>query len=86
MSLSSRMSGAILHLEWRETAGPAVRPPAKTGFGVRLLSRALEQFGGGTEIFFEPSGVVCQMRLALPPASRSDSAENDDGQPLTATT
>jgi two-component sensor histidine kinase len=86
VSLSSRMSGELLHLEWRETAGPAVSPPGKTGFGVRLLSRALQQFGGDTEMFFEPSGLVCKMRLALPAASRPDSAENDNGQPLTATT
>jgi two-component sensor histidine kinase len=84
--LSSRMSGELLYLEWRETAGPTVSAPRKTGFGVRLLSRALQQFGGGTEMFFEPSGLICKMRLALPPASKLDSAENDNGQPLTATT
>lgn len=86
VSLSSRMSGELLYLEWRETAGPTVSPPQKTGFGMRLLSRALQQFGGGTEMFFEPSGLICKMRLALPPAAKSDSAENDSGQPLTATT
>jgi len=86
VSLSSRMSGELLYLEWRETAGPTVSPPGKTGFGVRLLSRALQQFGGGTEMFFEPSGLVCKMRLALPAPSKSDSAENDNEQPLTATT
>jgi two-component sensor histidine kinase len=85
VSLSSRKSGELLYLEWRETAGPTVSQPGKTGFGVRLLSRALQQFGGGTEIFFEPSGLVCKMRLALPPASKSSSAENDNGQPLATT-
>ncbi len=86
VSLSSRLSGSLLHLEWRETAGPSVRPPEKTGFGVRLLSRALQNFGGGSELFFEPSGLVCKMSLVLPPASSSDSAGNDEGQPLAATT
>ena len=86
VSLSSRMSGELLYLEWRETAGPYRESAGKTGFGVRLLSRALQQFGGGTEIFFEPSGLVCKMRLALPPASKSSSAENDNGQPLATTT
>jgi two-component sensor histidine kinase len=84
--LLSRVSGELLFLEWRETAGPTVCPPRKTGFGVRLLSRALQQFGGATEMFFEPSGLVCKMRLALPPPSKSGTAENDDEQPLTATT
>jgi hypothetical protein len=37
-------------------------------------------------MFFESSGLVCKMRLALPPPSKSDSAENGNEQPLTATT
>jgi two-component system, chemotaxis family, CheB/CheR fusion protein len=36
-SLSSRMSGELLYLEWRETAGPNVSLPKKTGFGMRFL-------------------------------------------------
>jgi two-component sensor histidine kinase len=50
-SLSSRMSGELLYLEWRETAGPNVSLPKKTGFGMRFLSRALQQFGGGRRLF-----------------------------------
>jgi len=86
VSLSTMMSGELLFIEWRETDGPSVSLPKKTGFGMRLLSRAPQQFGGGTEILFEPAGLVCKMSLALPTASVMDTSENDKGQPLAATT
>ena len=35
----------FLYLEWRETEGPTISLPGKTGFGVRLLSRP-PTFGG----------------------------------------
>ncbi|MBV8921320.1 sensor histidine kinase [Bradyrhizobium sp.] len=66
VSLRSALSGSVLSLEWRERAGPRVAAPRRRGFGLQLLSRALEQFDGGTEIAFEPSGLVCTMLLTLP--------------------
>jgi two-component sensor histidine kinase len=66
VSLRSAVSGAALRLEWRERGGPRVAAPRHNGFGLRLLSRALEPFDGGTKIAFEPPGLVCTMTLALP--------------------
>jgi two-component sensor histidine kinase len=85
VSLSSRMTDALLELEWREREGPPVSVPQKHGFGLRLLSRALAQFGGGTEILFESSGVVCKMKVALPVGTTPGPVDDDNGQPLTAT-
>jgi two-component sensor histidine kinase len=46
--------------EWRETGGPAVAPPARTGFGSRLIKSVLaEDFGGTVELRYEPTGLVC---------------------------
>ena len=53
-------------VDWRESDGPAVTPPAHRGFGTRLLSRALQQFGGTFESKFEPTGLICEMKLMLP--------------------
>lgn len=83
VSLRSSMSDEVLHLTWQERDGPPVHAPPKRGFGLRLLSRALDQFGGGTEILFEPTGVVCNMRLTLPVGTRSEPLGNDGGQKLT---
>jgi PAS domain S-box-containing protein len=53
--------GGTLVIEWRETGGP---PPDRTGngtgFGTRMLKRALAaELGGDVELAFEPSGLVC---------------------------
>ena len=49
-----------LRMEWRESGGPAVTPPARRGFGSRLVERGLAgEMGGTVQLLFEPSGVVC---------------------------
>jgi len=83
VSLRSSMVDDVLHLRWQEKEGPPVSAPPKRGFGLRLLSRALDQFGGGTEILFEPTGVVCNMHLTLPMGTRSEPLGEDGGQKLT---
>jgi two-component sensor histidine kinase len=52
-------------IDWRESDGPAVLPLTHRGFGTRLLSRALNQFGGTIDSRFEPTGLICLMRLTL---------------------
>ena len=82
--LNSRVTGTLLEIDCRERQGPPVSSPKKQGFG-RLLSRALAQFGGGTDILFEPSGVICKMRITLPVGTASEPVDNDDKQPTAAT-
>ena len=84
--LRSSMSDEVLRLEWREAGGPPVTPPTTRGFGLRLLSRALEQFGGGTEMVFEPAGLVCRMHLKLPADTKPTSPGHDGDQTLSAVT
>jgi two-component sensor histidine kinase len=66
-------------VDWHESDGPAVVPATHHGFGTRLLSRALQQFGGTIESRFEPSGLVCAMSLMLPrePEALSKAATQD---------
>ena len=54
-------------IDWRESDGPSVAPSTHHGFGTRLLSRALQQFGGTIQSRFEPTGLVCAMSLIVPP-------------------
>jgi hypothetical protein len=51
----------VLNLEWRESEGPAVKAPAHRGFGMQMLSRAVDQFGGTIETIFAPTGLVCKL-------------------------
>jgi two-component sensor histidine kinase len=55
-------------VEWVERGGPPVPgPPARRGFGLRLLERGLAmQAGMGADISFEPEGLRCTLRLPSP--------------------
>jgi PAS domain S-box-containing protein len=56
-----------LNLIWRESGGPAVTPPAKRGFGSRMIERGLAaELGGRVRIDFAAAGVVCTVDAPLP--------------------
>ena len=58
-----------LTLTWTERGGPAVLPPARNGFGSRLLTRGLAaELRGHVELSFLPGGLVCVIRARLDPA------------------
>jgi len=58
--------GEILVLDWRETGGPPVVPPARSGFGMRLLQQGLmTEFGGQARLAFEPVGLTCRIEAPL---------------------
>jgi two-component sensor histidine kinase len=54
-----------LKLAWRETGGPTVSTQSHRGFGTRLLSGALDQFGGKLRTSFEEGGIICKMNVKL---------------------
>jgi PAS domain S-box-containing protein len=57
-----RATDEKLQLEWVEHGGPPVVLPTRTGFGTRLLKRALAaDLGGRVEIDFRPEGLVCNV-------------------------
>jgi two-component sensor histidine kinase len=66
VALHWSVSDRVLELEWRETGGPSVLAPTRRGFGLRLISGAMDQFHGSTETTFESSGVVCKVKAILP--------------------
>jgi two-component sensor histidine kinase len=58
----------MLRLTWRESGGPPVRPPQRTGFGSRMIKDGFgAQLAGTAQIDYDPAGVVC--RLTCPRAS-----------------
>lgn len=52
------------HLQWRESGGPLVAPPSRTGFGSVLLQRSLPfDLGGTSRIEYLPTGVEAEFVL-----------------------
>ena len=59
--------GLDLELVWREAKGPSVTPPARKGFGSRLLERGLAaELNGTVAVDYRPDGLVCTMTARLP--------------------
>ena len=55
-----------LHLTWREMGGPPVAPPARRGFGSRLLERGLaSELRGDVSLDYPADGVVCTIRVPI---------------------
>lgn len=52
--------------QWRERGGPAVAVPERTGFGSRMIERALAlQLSGKVAIDYRSTGVVCTIDAPL---------------------
>lgn len=55
-----------LELHWRESGGPAVRAPQRSGFGTRLIRTSIErQLGGTVELHWQAEGLQCDITLAI---------------------
>jgi PAS domain S-box-containing protein len=55
-----------LEILWRETGGPAVAQPRRSGFGSRLIERGLaHELEAEVRLDFEPAGLQCRIRLPL---------------------
>ncbi len=69
--------GPMLHMSWTEEGGPPVSPPARKGFGSRLIERGLAMdLDGKVRLDFRGDGVVCTIEAPLfPPESDLRAAE-----------
>lgn len=65
-SLAYGRGSTTLRIVWRETGGPPVTPPKRTGFGTRLIKRGLAaDLNGSVQIEYPPEGVVCVITAEL---------------------
>jgi PAS domain S-box-containing protein len=72
-SLSAGGAGRRLRLEWSEQGGPPVAPPARRGFGSRMIERGLaSELGGTVALEFRPEGVRCLVDAPLPAVGDED--------------
>jgi PAS domain S-box-containing protein len=74
--------GRTLRLRWTERGGPPAAPPARKGFGSRLIERSLAlELGGTVTLDFEESGVACSIDALLPGDGTFDPAAPADAGP-----
>jgi PAS domain S-box-containing protein len=53
-------------IEWRESGGPPVVKPAKTGYGTSLIREMIpHELGGAVDLAFLTEGVCCQIDVPL---------------------
>lgn len=73
-TISKDENGDALRLHWRERGGPPVEPPARRGFGSRLIQSALaKDIGGASTVEFAPAGVEWVLTAPLGTLSGQDS-------------
>jgi two-component sensor histidine kinase len=64
LSWAMHADGKSLQLMWIETGGPSVPPPARKGFGTRLIENGIPRQMGGTGILsFLPRGVEFELTV-----------------------
>jgi two-component sensor histidine kinase len=62
-----------LTLHWEERGGPTVAPPARKGFGSRLIAASLKSdLAGEARVDYRPSGLVCVLTLSLPRTGKEE--------------
>ncbi len=58
--------GAKLSITWRETGGPAVVPPQRSGLGTMVIQRLVaDRIGGLAELEFLPEGVIWRCKADI---------------------
>lgn len=71
-AVSNGSGGRRLKLIWREHGGPAVTPPRRRGFGLRMIEQALaRELDGRVIMDFRPEGLVCTIEGTLERNGRS---------------
>jgi len=69
-----RPAGGGLELRWLEIGGPAVVPPARRGFGTRVIDRMIrDQLKGTVHFDWRKEGLVCDIAIPEPVAAAATS-------------
>jgi two-component sensor histidine kinase len=59
----SRTSEGMLVLCWSETDGPPVKPPARKGFGTRVIDSVVRAEKGEARYDWSPDGLACEISI-----------------------
>ncbi|MDR6757532.1 two-component sensor histidine kinase, partial [Mycoplana sp. BE70] len=70
----------VCTVRWEERGGPPAVAPYRQGFGIRVLNRALAyELGYPADLRFEPTGVICTIRMDFVGGDPQRSTPRDRG-------
>lgn len=72
VSVTWELAGKRVLIRWAEAGGPVVRPPARRGFGTRLVQAAVPD--GKVQLEHHPTGVACLVEVELAEAGAQKAA------------
>ena len=61
----SHEANGRLNLRWIETGGPTVEPPARSGFGGRIIQQMIVQLKAESGLDWRAEGLVCEITLRV---------------------
>jgi hypothetical protein len=62
--MDKHSAAAMLRIQWKETGGPKVAPPARQGHGSSLIRDLLNyELDGSVDLVFAPDGVSCTITV-----------------------
>ncbi|MGB3643374.1 MAG: response regulator [Mesorhizobium sp.] len=74
VDLTWTIEDAQLAISWKESGGPAVKAPARRGFGTTLVEQSVKADGGNASVSYSADGVLWNLTLTLPDADSSETA------------
>jgi PAS domain S-box-containing protein len=75
VSLSWHCEQNTLSMQWRETGGPAVKPPTVKGYGTKVITASIQQQLGGAATFdWRPEGLSFGMSISVGDATTAAKA------------
>jgi PAS domain S-box-containing protein len=61
-------AAATLTIDWRESGGPPITAPTKSGYGTSLIRDLIpHELGGAVDLEFPLGGVCCKLKILLQP-------------------
>src|SRR5205085_692812 len=63
-TVSGSSTGQMLHVGWTETGGPQVFRPSRTGFGLKLIEKALSKQFANVRLDFTSEGLAYALEIA----------------------
>jgi PAS domain S-box-containing protein len=77
VGLAWQLRSDALVLNWTESGGPPIGPPAARSFGLRVIRASIEQqLGGETAFDWDPKGLRCHLSIPRQGAAKSAAPSN----------